>query len=147
MALLLRASLLRGLRTGAMAGALYFTVLAVLSLFGATLSGRTASLGALLGLVLLGAVGGMLLGVAAGAAVAVMLQVANGRSGDARISDGRRRVLAAAAAGGTVLGLTGLSALSGVPGLLGPEPMTAVLLPTLVATWVAASVAPDLPLR
>ena len=131
MGTLVRAGIWRGGRAGLIAGTLYFLLIAILTFFGAALGSGTVSL---LWLVLF-------LGALAGAVVAAVLH--RGRTQAARRHDSvplaRERVVGSLVAGATVLALCIVSNVTGIPGVLTPEPMTSLVLPTVVALWVGAT--------
>jgi len=138
---LVRAGIWRGGRAGLIAGTLYFLLIAILTFFGAALGSGTVSLLWLVLFLGAGAGLGLLLGALAGAVVAAVLH--RGRTQAARRHDSvplaRERVVGSLVAGATVLALCIVSNVTGIPGVLTPEPMTSLVLPTVVALWVGAT--------
>lgn len=132
-----------GAKAGMVAGVVYFLVLATLSLFGGVVSGDTVNLLGLVLLVGVGAASGLGLGLVAGATAGVALRVVTSTGSRSP----RLRLVGALAAGLPVLALTSVELLTGVVGVLAPEPTTVVVLPTLVAAVVGASSAPGLVAR
>ncbi len=136
---------LRGAGVGLVAGTVYFVLIGVLALFGGVLNGQPTSLLWLLLFVGAGAGCGLLLGLWAAAWVVVarhLLRRRADRSG-ASVSVAQERWWSAGAAGGAVGLATMTSLLSGVPGLLAPDPTTVVVIPVVVAVFAAATATTD----
>jgi hypothetical protein len=133
------AGLWRGGRAGLVVGTMYFLVLGMLVVFAAALGSGTASLPWLVLFVGVGAGCGSVLGMAASVVAGAAIGLSRrhrGRSGVA--PTWRDRLVGGLAAGTVVAGLCLLADLTGVPGVLAPEPMTSVLLPAAVAALAGA---------
>jgi hypothetical protein len=136
---------LRGAGVGLVAGTVYFVLIGVLALFGGVLNGQPTSLLWLLLFVGAGAGCGLLLGLWAATWVAAVRRLLHRRAhrSGASVSEAQERWWSAGAAGAAVALATTVSLLSGIPGLLAPDPTTVVVIPVVVAVFAAATASTD----
>jgi len=124
---------------GLAGGTLYFIVIAALSVFTAVLDGQALSLFGLVLFIGAGAGLGLLIGIVAGVAVAVVAPLAR--------TPTARRVVGGLAAGVPVLAFTTWEYLTDTIGVLAPDITTVIAVPTLVAAVGGAALsgrfAPD----